>query len=149
MARRRAGLGDSKPAQLSRTEQGARERTLARYRAILLKWATGRLPGWAREGADTNDLVQVVLLRAWHQMDRFADQPEAFKPFLRRILQNEVIDRIRSAKRHPERVELSEDLRDKTPSALDVVIEEEFAETYRAMLAGLSPRRREVSGVIR
>ena len=42
----------------------ARSRLVTRYLAILRSWAHGRLPPRARSLADTEDLVQVTLMRA-------------------------------------------------------------------------------------
>jgi len=41
----------------------ARERLIARYRPLLLRWAHRRLPDYARQLCDTDDLVQDTLIR--------------------------------------------------------------------------------------
>ena len=120
------------------------ERSLDAYRDVVRQWATGRLPGWARQGTDTSDLVQITLVRAWRHLEKLQGQPElAFRAYLRRILENEIVDRIRSAGRRPARVELADDLPDPTPTPLDLVLEEESLATYQRMLDRLAPRRRE------
>src|SRR5438045_9463154 len=52
-------------------EGRAREQLFARYLPILRRWAHGRLPGYARDLSDTDDLVQVTLLRALNNLDEF------------------------------------------------------------------------------
>lgn len=44
-------------------DQEAVDRLFARYLIPLRRWATGRLPKWARDMTDTDDLVQETLLR--------------------------------------------------------------------------------------
>lgn len=81
---------DSTVSLLARFRAGdeiARDRLLARYLPILRRWAHGRLPSYARQLADTDDLVQVSLLRAFNHMGSFEPRREgAFLLYLRRIL---------------------------------------------------------------
>ena len=68
-------------------DQRARERLVSRFLPILRNWATGRLPGGARDLAETDDLVQITLVRALDHIDRFEHRGEgAFLAYLRRIL---------------------------------------------------------------
>jgi RNA polymerase sigma-70 factor (ECF subfamily) len=60
-------------------DAGARERLLSRYVPALRRWAHGRLPPRARELADTDDLVQVTLIRALDHLGDFEPRrPGAF-----------------------------------------------------------------------
>ena len=60
------GADDSVESQssmtlLRRAQEGdseARDALIARYLPRLARWASGRLPVWVRDGADTQDLVQ-------------------------------------------------------------------------------------------
>ena len=45
-----------------------------RHGPELRQWARGRLPRWARNVADTADVVQDVLLRTFRRIDRFEDR---------------------------------------------------------------------------
>ena len=57
--------GDSSVELLARVRKGDREaleRLLHRYVPALRRWATGRLPRWARDMAETEDLVQDTVL---------------------------------------------------------------------------------------
>ena len=46
-------------------DQEAIERLFARHLKPLQRWASGRLPKWARDLADTDDLVQDTLLQTF------------------------------------------------------------------------------------
>ena len=46
-------------------DQEALERLFERHVKPLQRWARGRLPRWARDLADTDDLVQDTLLRTF------------------------------------------------------------------------------------
>ncbi len=93
---------------------------------------------------DTDDLVQVSVLRALDQVGRFEPRREgAFLAYLRRILLNSVRDEIRRARRRPGSEELSEDLVDGGPGVIEQVIGRETVETYEAALAGLSEAQQE------
>jgi len=88
----------------------ARERLVARYLPILRRWAHGRLPGYARDLSDTDDLVQVTLMRALDRVAEFEPQREgAFLAYLRQILMNSVRDEIRRVARRPVREEWNDE----------------------------------------
>ena len=50
-------------------DEAARNELCARYLPRLRRWAHGRLPVWAREHLDTEDIVQDTLLRSVRQLD--------------------------------------------------------------------------------
>ena len=105
---------------------------------MLRRWAHGRLPQYARGLVDTDDLVQVTLLRAVDHLGEFEPRHEgAFLAYLRRILINSVRDEIRRAMRGPGRETISEDLPDELPSAVEQAIGREAMEAYEAALAAL------------
>lgn len=59
----------------------ARERLIARFLPLLRRWAHGRLPALARDLTDTDDLVQVTLVRVLKQAERLNTAvPAAFWP---------------------------------------------------------------------
>lgn len=122
----------------------ARDRLLARFLPLLRRWAHGRLPGYARSLADTDDLVQVSLLRALDHVDGFEVRREgAFLAYLRRILLNSIRDEIRRAARRP-----TEDLGDRDvaspgPSLLEEQIGRETMERYEAALTRLTEGQQE------
>lgn len=122
----------------------ARDRLLTRYMAALQRWAHGRLPPGARDLADTDDLVQVTLIRALKHIERFElRRPGAFLSFLRQILLNQVRDEIRKARRRPEKEGLADDLAGHAPSPLEQAIGKQTLESYEAALQRLPERHQE------
>jgi len=122
----------------------ARSRLVVRYLAILKRWAHGRLPPRARPLADTEDLVQMTLLRALDGVKTFEPRREgAFLAYLRTILMNELRLALRRVDRGPQRESLPEDLPDAGPSPLAEAIGVEAAEAYEAALAALTEEQRQ------
>lgn len=122
----------------------AREQLVARFLPLVRRWATGRLPGHARGLADTDDLVQVCLLRALDHVDEFEYRREgAFLAYLRRILLNSIRDEIRrSARRPTEDVEMAT-LPSADPSLLEQQIGRETMEAYEGALGRLTEAQQE------
>jgi len=125
-------------------DESARERLIRRYLPALRRWARGRLPVRARGQCDTDDLVQVTLLRALDKMEGFdARRQGAFFAYLRRILQNEIRDRLRAVRRRPGGEPVTEELPDHGPSPLDSAVGSEVLRLYEAGLARLNDEQRE------
>ena len=62
----------------------ARNRLCAIYLPMLQRWAHGRMPIYARDLAETDDLVQSSLIKALDKIDDFKSQHEgAFLAYLR------------------------------------------------------------------
>ncbi len=122
----------------------ARERLVRRILPALRHWAHGRLPVKARGMADTDDLVQISVLRALNQVGRFEPRREgAFLAYLRQILLNSVRDEIRRAHRRPGADELSEELADGAPSVIERMIGKEAVEAYETGLSRLTEMQQE------
>ncbi len=69
----------------------ALEILLGRYRPRLERRARGRLPSWARNLADTHDLVQETLIQAFKKVEGFEIRSDgAFQAWLRQILLNRI-----------------------------------------------------------
>ena len=138
---------ESTAGLLELTRQGdlaARDRLARRYLPILMRWARGRLPAWARDLSDTDDLVQVTLMKALDKVSGFEPQREgAFLAYLRTILMNQIRDHIRSTSRRPEIGELDETVADDDPSPLEETIGREVLDRYESALAELPDRQRE------
>jgi RNA polymerase sigma-70 factor (ECF subfamily) len=125
-------------------DEAARNQLVARFLPILNRWAHGRLPPYARDLADTADLVQVALLRALHNLDNFESRGEgAFLAYLRQILINAVRDEIRRTMRRPGHGPLFEQLTDRQPSALERAIGRERMDRYETGLERLEERQRQ------
>ena len=92
---------------LARAQAGDRvalESLIARYRPRLQRWASGRLPRWARDMADTQDLVQETLFQTFQKIERFEARGEgALYAYLRQAILNRIRDELRKAKRRPAR----------------------------------------------
>jgi RNA polymerase sigma-70 factor, ECF subfamily len=121
----------------------------ARYLPLFNRWAAGRLPAWARDLADTRDLVQDSLLRTLRQLDRFEIRGEgALAAYVRAAILNRIREEIRRSSRRPQHDPL--DTTSATPSQmdeglspLDAAIGVEDAERYERALARLTPDEQE------
>src|SRR5262245_31231306 len=95
---------------LARIRQGdlaARDILIARYLPSRGGWARGRLPAYARDLNQTDDLVQDTLIAAVKRLDDFEIRREgAFLAYLRRAILNRIRDEIRRVRRGPVRGEL-------------------------------------------
>ena len=127
-------------------EGRARELLFARYLPILRRWAHGRLPGYARDLSDTDDLVQVTLLRALNNLDEFhAERSGSFLAYLRQILLNRVRDEIRRQRGRPGTGELDAELPDlDAPTLVEQAVGYERLRAYEAALGDLPKRQQEL-----
>ncbi|MEM7002898.1 MAG: RNA polymerase sigma factor [Pseudomonadota bacterium] len=121
----------------------AREILLARYLPRLQAWAHGRLPPHQRDLAETDDLVQITMLRALNKLQDFeARKPGAFLAYLRTILLNVLRDEVRRGKRRP--VSLSMSLSELTAdsSTVEQLVGIETLEAYERALLRLPEEKR-------
>lgn len=122
----------------------ARELLVARFLPLLRRWAHGRLPRPARGMIDTDDLVQITLMRALNSLEDFEHRREgAFIAYLRRIVINAVRDELRRTGRRPKGDELVDDLVDTAPSLVEEAIGRELVERYEAALSHLEEGQQE------
>ena len=138
---------DSTAALIERIRGGdtsARETLYARYLPVLQRWARGRLPSKARDLVDTDDLVQLTLVRTLNHVEEFEVRREgAFLAYLRTILLNMVRDQVRRAARRGLHETLEDDAGEALPSELERAIGREKLERYEAALAALPEEKRE------
>lgn len=112
----------------------------ARYLPRLRRWAHGRLPGWARDGVDTQDLVQATLAQVVRNIETFEPRHEgAFQAYVRQALLNRIRDQIRRGQRHPAPEELTIDEPGSDPSPLEEAIGRQLLDRYEAALLRLKP----------
>ncbi|NOT34268.1 MAG: RNA polymerase sigma factor [Candidatus Eisenbacteria bacterium] len=127
---------------LRRAKQGDRpslEALSARYLPRLQRWASGRLPNYARSLFDTSDLVQETLLKALEGLDGIEVRgPGGFQAYVRQAVLNRIRDQIRWARRRPGPEGVPEDLTDRAPSPLEHAIGADVLERYESALARLS-----------
>lgn len=122
----------------------ARDRLVERCLPLLQRWARGRLPSYGRSLAETDDLVQVSLLRALNQLEHFdAQRPGAFLSYLRTILMNAVREEIRRTKNQRIAPDLTYEPVDEGQSVLDRVIGQQQLEVYERGLEQLTRGQRE------
>jgi RNA polymerase sigma factor (sigma-70 family) len=125
-------------------ETAALDALFARYLKPLQRWASGRLPGWARAAADTQDLVQDTLLNAFRKVGTFEPRREgAFQAYLRQAVMNRIRDELRRTKARPATATFDELDHEHGGSPLDDAIGLETFERYEAALARLRADDRE------
>jgi RNA polymerase sigma-70 factor (ECF subfamily) len=118
---------------------------IARYLPRLQRWATGRLPRWARAMADTQDLVQETLFETFKRIERFeARGAGALQAYLRQAILNRIREELRRTKRRPPTTELDSAAEDGGRSPLEEAIGREAIERYELALARLRSEDREL-----
>jgi RNA polymerase sigma-70 factor (ECF subfamily) len=125
-------------------DQEALDRLLARHAGPLRRWISGRLPRWARDLADTDDLVQDTLLRTFKKMEDFEPRHVgALQAYLRQAVLNRLRDELRRKGRAPSMVDLEDVQLEASGSPLEEAIGREAVDRYEAALARLKPEERE------
>jgi RNA polymerase sigma-70 factor (ECF subfamily) len=122
----------------------ALEILLRRYVPALRRWAAGRLPRWARDMAETEDLVQDAVFKSLRRLGTFTPQRDgALQAYLRQAVMNRIRDEIRRVARVPGRDELNDETPGHGVSPLQAAISAEGVERYEAALAALRDEDRE------
>jgi RNA polymerase sigma factor (sigma-70 family) len=125
-------------------DQEALEQLFGRYVKPLQRWARGRLPGWARDLADTDDLVQDTLVQTFKRIDGFEPRRVgALQAYLREAVLNRIRDELRRKRRRPQIEELDGHELDHAPSPVEEAIGREAVDRYERALARLRPEERE------
>ena len=125
-------------------DQEAIERLFARHVKPLQRWASGRLPKWARDLTDTDDLVQEALLQTFKKIGEFEPQRVgALLAYLRQAVLNRLRDELRRKARRPDAIGLDglEDVTARSP--LEEAIGRQAIEDYEDALGRLRPEERE------
>ncbi len=109
------------------------------------RWATGRLPAWARDLADTSDLVQDTVIQTLKRLDNFEPRGDgALQAYLRQALLNRIRNEFRRARNRPEDTDLDSTVEDTGTSPLEAAIGREAVERYEAALRRLRKADREL-----
>lgn len=125
-------------------DRSASDALMARYWPILRNWARGRLPSYARDLRDTEDLVQETLQSALAHLKDFEIQREgALLAYLRTSVLNRIRDEIRRVRRLPAREAMDPELADHRRSLVEVTMGRESLERYEDALLKLSEEQRE------
>jgi len=117
---------------------------LQRYIPTLTRWARGRLPGWARDLSDTQDLVQETLVNTMKHLPRLKfERDGAFQAYCRQAVMNRIYDEQRRVQRRPVQTEFADNLVAGNTSPLEETIGHEALTRYEAALATLRDVDRE------
>src|SRR5688572_14502836 len=83
-------------------DQDSLERLMARHLGPLRRFVSGRLPHWARDLSDTDDLVQDTLLRTFKKIENIDIRGVgALQAYLRQAVMNRLRDELRRKGRAP------------------------------------------------
>ncbi len=125
-------------------DQVALDRLFARHLRPLQRWASGRLPKWARDLADTDDLVQDTLLKTFKRIGDFEPRRVgALQAYLRQAVVNRLRDELRRKGRQPDATDLDGVELEAADSPLEEAIGREAVEQYERALQRLKPEERE------
>ena len=129
----RARAGDSHAADI----------LFERYLPVLRRWAAGRLPRWARDAADTDDMIQDTLIKTLRNVETFVPRHDgAVAAYLRHAMDNRIRDEIRKVRTRPAKGELPPDPRSALASPLEEAVGREALARYEEALARLSAEDR-------
>ncbi len=140
---------ESTATLLARVKSGdlaAREQLCSLYLPVLSRWAHGRLPAYARNTAETDDMVQLSLIKALDKLDSFNPIREgAFLAYLRKILLNNIRNEIRKTSRLSNQTAISDhhELIDEQASVVEQAVGTEIIERYEQALTQLNEQSRE------
>jgi RNA polymerase sigma factor (sigma-70 family) len=125
-------------------DQHALDSLLRRYLPALRRWAHGRLPRWARDIAETEDLVQESVAETLKHLARIdVERDGALHAYLRQAVMNRIRNELRRAARHPRQVELDPETPLTSLSPLEIAIGSETLARYESALGRLSSTERE------
>jgi len=126
-------------------DEDARNELCVRYLPRLRRWAHGRLPGWARQHLDTEDIVQDTLMQSIRQLPEFTPQHErAFCAYVSQALRNRLRDAVRRATARPFAQPLSPEEPAGDPSPLEQAVGVQMLGRYDAALQRLREPDREL-----
>ena len=122
----------------------AMERLFARHLKPLQRWTRSRLPKWARDLADTDDLVQDTLLQTFRKIEDFEPRRVgALQAYLRQAVLNRIRNELRRKGREPHATDFDGIDVESVESPLEQAIGREAVERYEAALLRLTADERE------
>jgi RNA polymerase sigma-70 factor (ECF subfamily) len=125
-------------------DQDALDTLLRRYVPALRRWAKGRLPRWARDLAETEDLVQDTVVKSFRNLRTFDFRNDgALRAYLRQAVMNRIRDECRRVSRRPGVEALNEETPASGESPLEQAIGREAVENYEAALQKLGEDERQ------
>src|SRR5687767_3816930 len=124
-------------------DRDALDNLFARQIPRLRRWASGRLPRWARDIADTSDLVQETVIQTFKRVEAFEPRGEgALQAYLRQALLNRIRNEFRNKGRKPAIEDLHERIASDNTSPLEAAIRQEQLDRYDAAMARLTEHER-------
>jgi RNA polymerase sigma-70 factor (ECF subfamily) len=139
---------DATCSLLERAKAGDREALevlFARHIPTLRRWAGGRLPRWARDVADTQDLVQDTVLQVFKRVESFEPRGHgALQAYLRQAVMNRIRNEFRSKGRRPSFEHLDEQAPSDHTSPLEAAIRQQQLDRYDAALSRLTEQERDL-----
>ena len=124
-------------------DPSALEALMRRHLPSVSRWARGRLPNWARDSMNTDDIVQEVFLRSLAHVGGFEPRhPGAMTAYLRQAVLNRIRDEMRKTHKKPGRAEMPENHPAGTPSPHEEAEAAELLESYDAALGRLTEDER-------
>jgi RNA polymerase sigma factor (sigma-70 family) len=126
-------------------DETALNELLERQIQPMRQWARGRLPRWARDTMNTDDIVQDVLVRTVGHLDSFEPQHDgALQSYLRQAVLHRIRDEIRHKHRQPGREEMNANARSASASPEQEAEAVELFDVYEAALLRLHEDDREL-----
>ena len=126
-------------------DRAALDDLFSRHMPLLRKWASGRLPRWARDMADTHDLVQDTVLQTFKRIEAIEPRGEwALQAYLRQAVMNRIRNEFRRASRKPTPGPLESRLMSDSTSPFDAAARQQERDRYEAALSRLKPQEREL-----
>ena len=125
-------------------DEGALEQLFARHAPALKRWASGRLPRWARDVSDTSDVVQDTLMNTFKRLDAFEPRGEgALQAYLRQAVINRIRTQVKRAQRRPTAMPIESGMPAADTTPLEAAIGQQTLERYEAGLSRLRPEDRD------
>src|SRR4029453_5349655 len=125
-------------------DQEALERLFCRYLKPLQRWASGRLPKWARDLADTDDLGQDTLVQTFKRIEDFEPRRVgALQAYLRQAVVNPLRNRLRGNGGQPHATHIDGIEVERVELPLEQAIGREAVERYETALQRLTAEERE------
>lgn len=117
---------------------------IARYLPRLQRWASGRLPRYARVMSDTDDLVQEALVGTFKNLGKFEQRGEwALQAYLRQAVTNRIRDELRRVENQRNRRQEAQDVATTEASPLELALGAQLFARYDAALGKLTEIERE------
>jgi RNA polymerase sigma-70 factor (ECF subfamily) len=125
-------------------DKDALDGLLERYLPRLQRWASGRMPSGIRSMSDTGDIVQEAVINALRNLGSLEIRNEgSLQAYLRRSVNNRIIDQFRRHGRRPVREEIPDNAAAADASPLEAAIGSEAVEKYERALASLREEDRQ------